>query len=146
LLAAYGATANDNTVEAMNLVSLYGNFGVTFANLTDGGKYKVQIIMQENWVTEGDPGRRGTYVLNGTTLVSGFDYIAAGGSLAGGNTGIVITETIRLTGTTSLLLAVTGTGNPVVNMMTIEAVPEPATLAVLGLGGLVALRRRNRRA
>ena len=47
--------------------------------------------------------------------------------------------------TLNVTLAAGGDGgdtNPIISALTLEAVPEPATLGILGLGGLALLRRR----
>lgn len=121
-----------------------GTVGGTFTGMTPG-QYLVKMYFFENFYgTSSAVQRKFNIQLDNTLVVTGF---VPGG--LGANVSYVyeLPVTIGLqTGFT--VRAINGTypgfdNNPILSAMTLQAVPEPATMAILGLGTVGLLRRRK---
>jgi T5SS/PEP-CTERM-associated repeat protein len=117
---------------------------LTLESATDGGTTYNPVTA----FTLGDVEDYGQLNVSGTAALAGTLNVSLGSgfSLSTGQTLTILTATGGLNGTTFATtnlptgLAVSYTATSVV----LTAVPEPATLGLLGMGGLLALRRRRR--
>ena len=90
----------------------------------------------------GDVGSAGG-VTSSTAPAAGHDYQSAGGQRQAG-----LWSTVDFVGLTVGTYTITlydsaGTTGTVLDTETIQVIPEPATIALLGLGGLLLMRRRK---
>jgi hypothetical protein len=116
---------------------------------TNGTPYELQLLCSDN---PGGAGRLMNFTVDGTLALSGFDPQALISS-AGGYSGSTITKGAVATifGTTTsgnLTVQVsTDTGSPNANALisglTLAVIPEPSSLALLGLAGLLSILRRR---
>ncbi len=123
-----------------------GDVSLTFGGLTVGQAYNVEIVAARE--TTGS--RVGTYTLNGvatTTDVSSTDYDA---NATGWSSDPPILRWLNVTPDANgdfLLQLTPDSGDTVwLNAARIEVVPEPAGLALLGVGSLLMLGRGRRQA
>jgi len=107
------------------------------------------------WMVQDEPSPNDTYNINGNVFTASHvwgDYVDgfAIGSLDGDAWSMLGEFTSAPTGITSLAAYSDGGSTIALNMTTgrrvkYEVVPEPATMSLLGLGGLLALVRRRRK-
>ena len=99
---------------------------ITLSGLTNGTQYQIQFFA--------DSTGSNTQTISGSGSMNSL-------------TGKYVTGTFTADATSQVLtVAYTGSTNfAVANALTVGVVPEPATLALLGLGGLGVLLRRKRR-
>jgi hypothetical protein len=141
----FGATANDNNLEAIAAatVEVSGTISTQVKlNLavTAGATYKLQILSLGN---AGAP-RPASYTINGVTT---FITLATTAPSSPINSSYVITETfVPATSTTQIIMIhdAGGGNDSFAQGLTLELLPEPASLTLLGLGGLAILGRRRR--
>lgn len=163
----YGTTTNDtNLSTVMNSIVLPNSGRLSYGLTVVGGQqYKLQAIMNENHFGAG-PGGNGSRSQNfllyegdysdsvgtGRTAydsASNVNLVNLVGAANTLTTGIVVTMNFTALNNGFVTLITTpGTGGtdttPIINGLTLEAVPEPSSVALLGIfGGLALLRRRR---
>lgn len=120
--------------------------GVDITGLTPNGEYNISFIMYD----DDEPNE---------TLVQTVTNTTGGGSVGLGNVSWdvntqltsdtdqrLVASSLFADGTGKLTFDITAVGNggnALLNGVIVEAVPEPTSLALLGLGGLCVLRRRR---
>lgn len=145
----YGATTNDNNLERAVGSMIFGvavnNPGsgtgvrVSLDNLVIGQAYKLQLILQQA-AGQAANTRHIDVEIEGVQVLTDYQY----GFTAG--VGNVITHEFTATDNAldiHMLTTPIFDPNPVLNALTLEIIPEPASIALLGLGGLMVLRRRH---
>lgn len=150
----FGATANDNNLETVMhsirwVATTLGGQGdllsLDLEGLVPGLPHRLQLLFDERGSARGFD-----VTINGILVADDFNP----GLLAGLNDptlGAVLTyDFIADADTLSILLdgysSPFGDHNPILQGFTLEVIPEPTTLALLGLGALALARRRRRRA
>lgn len=150
-----GGSADDTFHEASpNTVSDSGTYGNSVADtvtlgsggvgpaLVEGTQYRIQLFIMDGRSDAGIVGRtvevdgvnQGTYA-NGEFNVTYGDGLLVTGTFTADNTGSQSFTVEAFDGTTSK--------GGQLNALLLHAVPEPSSLALLGLGGLLIARRRR---
>lgn len=117
------------------------------ANVREGRTYKLQLLFSDAfWQTAGN--RSFDVVINGSQAINEFDILEVAGSHNGHvESGALYTFTFTARDSDLNIDLVAGTGpdpNPLINAFTLEIIPAPATVGLMGLGGLMMTRRRRR--
>lgn len=119
---------------------------VTVSMALAPGSYNLQLIMVGTFPSS--PVRPGNYTIEGTTttLETPGNYSGE----AGPDYTSLVTDTVTVNdGALNVSIAWTGTdgtNTPFLNSVIVNAVPEPASLCFLGLGGLAMMHCRRQRA
>ncbi len=111
---------------------------VTVSGLTDGVQYRVQLLMDAAGTNP--VFRDYVAITDGTISTAGFQVGTSGGASA------IYNFTADNTGTVNLTLDGDESGSfvrTVLNGVSVYQVPEPASMALFGLGGLMMIRRRR---
>jgi hypothetical protein len=144
--AAYGDSPADDGLEAV-AASIRWNVppGLNVdLEVTAGQEYKLQLLFAENCCDRGFD-----IFVDGELSVDNFTVPGTQGGIANTSAGAVFSQTfvasgdllnIRLGGANPLV----GDGNPILNGLTLEVVPEPSSLVLFALG-LLGLRPRRRK-
>lgn len=148
----FGPSGDDaDLVDVLNTVSYASNTPVTIGVAVDPGTtYKLQLLFEEVYNRPADDTRHRVQDIQveGVTAVSGMDlstetsftqglvftYVFSGSSV--GSDGVLNLAVAPVAGSNNDLTVV-------VNGFTLEVVPEPGSLSLLGLAGLLASRRRR---
>lgn len=140
----FGASANDNNLETVMDSGALANTGTFKFQLslavTTGKAYKLQLLMFANSGAH----RPANYTIDGagTTFID-----IPSDSSAYSNASYVVTELFTATNSTeTITIAWTGAGSSnqsIIHGLTLEYIPEPTIIALLGLGGLLLLRRKR---
>ena len=148
---------------------IWGAQGVTLTGLTSGEDYLIQILANDargnrsdNFMAAYGDGLGGTtpgsdpVLLNNQINASGdgptgTDLDASGNYIIGRFTADDVTQTFQAFGTNSGNIAALSVNDSrahfnAIQLRNVTAVPEPGSLAVLGLGSLMMFRRRRRSA
>lgn len=142
----HGGTATDRTnlnelLDWWNIGAAQDNSSVTLSIAVPDGTYDIQLIVGSNGSRENQ-----LYDIDAGAKGSGNEVLL--GSLGTTDKNVVITGSAVATGGTLDLLIFgtpgTGDGRPIVSGLMISQVPEPGSLALLGLGGLLIGSRRRR--
>jgi hypothetical protein len=142
----YGDSPADNALEeAMDSIRHVGaqdGVGtIALAGLTPGTQYQLQLLFQEGCCDRGFD-----VLVEGVTAVENFDT----GEITN-TAGTYIRRTFTA-GDDTLNIELNGPGgagtfadrNPIINALTLEIIPEPASLGLLTLAGVGLLARRRR--
>ena len=139
---SFGDTADDNALEAIMDDICYGSGNSTItidATIVSGETYKLQLLFTGNSTT-----RKFDIDIEGSTAVTAFvitDYCS--GDLT---EGVVFTYEFTASDTNlDIDLVANYSQTPIWGAMTLERIPEPGTLVLLGMGSLGLLLRRRRR-
>ncbi len=166
--ANYGATADDNALESMMTSVWFGRVWTLDLAVTTGQQYQLQLLFQEGlWGFQGGAGNGvpgsanrvfnvsvetaspNTLSLAIGSLNTGFETDGASPTQPNPDFGLVFTYVFTAPDNSfrvSLNDLPGGDANTVLNALTLEQVPEPTSLAIVGLGGLLVAfvqRRRN---
>lgn len=120
------------------------------ANVNPNRVYKIQLLFSDAYWNEAGNRAFDIYVED-QLVVNEFDIIEVAGPHNGHvESGALYTWTVAATdGQINVELrhgSTTFDTNPLINAMTVELVPAPATIGLMGLGGLMISRRRRRSA
>lgn len=158
MAVSYGASTDDDQLESVInpgiLLSNNSNdgglsnfsFRVDMANLTIGMDYKLQALFHEfgGYTTAGS---RVTNVSINSGANIQFDAPGLGSTSTNG-VGVVVMETFTAASTTASVFVaynnVDGVDQPALSAITLEVIPEPASLALLMGGGLFMGVRRKK--
>jgi len=140
----FGGTTNDNNLESVATSMVEAGGGTNHLNLalavTAGATYKLQILTLANAGTQ----RPANYTINGVTTLVPHPLVPGASPLPHS---WVVTDTF-VAASSSLQIIVQHPGGPVNDSfpqaLTLELLPEPASLGLVALGGLALLRRRPR--
>ena len=145
----YGSTANDDNLELVMQSIRHGGpqpAEITMGGLEPGAIYQLQLLFAEGCCNRGFD-----VFLEGNLVADDFSPLAIQGGAAGDSatTGVVLShQFVAWDGTLHIVFDGAGTQfpdkNPIIQGFTLELVPEPTTLALLGLGALALVRRRRR--
>ena len=119
---------------------------ITMSGLEAGAIYQVQLLFAEGCCNRGFD-----VSIEGMLVGNDFSPLAVQGGSVGDNvfTGVVLSH-VFLAADDTLNIALNGAGtpypdkNPIIQGFTLELVPEPTSLALLGLGAVALVRRRRR--
>ncbi len=145
----FGDSADaQNLADVLWDVRFHGSRDVNIdAAVSTGQEYKLQLFFVENyWQDAGS--RTFDIVVEGETAVDEFDIMSHSFTENDHTGGVVFTYTF-VAGDDNLdidlLRGTTGVDRiPIISGFTLETVPAPASLAMLGLGGLICTSRRRR--
>jgi hypothetical protein len=154
----YGSSASANALEDMMQDIVYyslADFSLSLPNLTVGSRYKLQLLVSENYYDGINflPNQRRyqSLAVEGTQVLTNMDSLLGSTWTAAPNThtkGVVITHEFVAGDSTMNLDFIRGSTPdtaPIVNALTVEAVPEPSAMLLVAAGacGLFLLRRRG---
>ena len=150
----YGASSDDDALEDAMHDMRYSSTGSGAdlnidADVISGQQYKLQLLFSENFYTT--TGSRSFDIsIEGSKAVDEFDIINTAGTWTGAPTAGTVFTYIFTAGDTNLDIDLEpGTSfsdhAPLINGMTLEKVPEPASIILFSMAGFGLLMARRRR-
>jgi hypothetical protein len=153
----FGSSANDVLLQAVvrEQATLLGNLIIEvsaakgFSDLVVGGRYKLQLLFHEAYYYPYSSGQRKSDIyVEGTKIVDDYDF---GAWTTNSAAGVVTYDFVASDNVLNIMLENSTTYRvPIIDALTLEAIPEPATLTIwallVGIAASISYQRRKQAA